>query len=82
MSISWPYAGEMKSKGIAMKWKRFRMSAGATVRTALPYIFAGGALGALIGSVVGSPANGFRVGVILGGAVAFVVLQQKEKRVS
>jgi hypothetical protein len=51
-------------------------SAVATVWKALPYILAGGALGAMIGSALGSFENGFRVGVILGGGVAFVVLKR------
>ncbi len=53
------------------------MTPGAAVRTALPYILAGGALGALIGSALGDVANGFRAGVILGGVVAFVVLRRR-----
>jgi len=47
------------------------------LRTALPCILVGGALGALVGGAIGSGANGTRVGIILGGVVAFVILRRR-----
>ena len=47
---------------------------------ALPHIIGGGVVGALLGAALGSAANGFRVGVILGGAVAFVRLKRRTER--
>ena len=58
------------------------MTAAATLRIALPCILIGGALGAIVGSVLGSIANGFRVGVILGGAIAFIFIQRKKSNAS
>ena len=42
------------------------------IRTALPCILVGGALGAMFGGE-----NGARVGIILGGVVAFVILRRR-----
>jgi F0F1-type ATP synthase assembly protein I len=58
------------------------MTAMATVRSALPYILVGGAVGALVGSFLGDIPNGFRVGVVLGGAIAFIVIRKKKIRAS
>ncbi len=49
----------------------------AVVRIAAPYVLGLALLGALVGRALGSAANGFRVGAILGGVVAFVVLRRK-----
>ena len=49
----------------------------SNLRTALPCILVGGALGAMVGGVLGSVENGIRVGIILGGAVAFVILRRR-----
>lgn len=67
------------AQGMLSKTKRFLADAPAVIGSALPYIIGGGVLGALLGSALGSPANGFRVGVILGGAVAFARLLRKAK---
>ena len=58
------------------------MTVVATLRIALPCILVGGALGAMIGIALGSIANGFRVGVILGGAIAFTIIQRKKPSAS
>jgi hypothetical protein len=50
----------------------------ATIRIALPCILIAGAIGALVGGAFDETANGFRVGVIVGGATAFVYLQRKK----
>ncbi len=47
------------------------------LKIAIPCILVGGALGAVVGSVLDSPANGFRVGAILGGVIAFIILLKK-----
>ena len=61
------------------KVKQFLADSPGVVASALPFIAAGGIVGALAGSALGSPANGFRVGVILGGAVAFVRLRRETR---
>jgi hypothetical protein len=60
--------------------EKSKITAMGKVRTALPYILVGGVVGALVGSFPGDVANGFRVGVILGGAVAFIVIRKKSVR--
>ncbi len=62
------------------KTRQFLADTPGVIAFALPYIVGGGVLGALLGSALGSTANGFRVGVILGGAVAFAGLLRKSKR--
>ena len=47
------------------------------LRTALPCILVGGAIGAMVGSAFGGTTNGARVGIICGGAVAFMILRQR-----
>jgi len=47
------------------------------LRTALPCILVGGVLGVIVGGVLGSAAIGTRVGIILGGVVAFVILRRR-----
>ena len=47
------------------------------LKTGIPCILIGGALGALSGSV-----NGIRVGIILGGVVAFILLRQNKRSTS
>ena len=66
----------------ASKVNQFLRDSPGVVASALPFIVGGGILGVWLGSVLGSPANGFRVGVILGGAVAFVRLRRKTKNPS
>ena len=73
-------ASKVSSQGAYMNSKGSRISSANAVRTAVPYILLGGALGALIGSALGSTANGIRVGVILGGSVAFVLIQRRKAR--
>jgi hypothetical protein len=59
-----------------------RMTIGGTLRIAVPCILIGGALGAGIGSALGDIKNGFRVGVALGGAVAFAIMMRKKRSAS
>jgi hypothetical protein len=47
------------------------------LKTAIPCITIGGALGALVGGVLDSTANGIRVGVILGGVIAYIILLKR-----
>lgn len=47
------------------------------LKTAIPCILIGGALGALVGGVLDSTANGTRVGIILGGVIAYIILRKK-----
>ena len=68
----------MNSQDTNEKANKSRFTAAAIFGIALPFIAIGGALGAMIGSALGSITNGFRVGVILGGVVAFAVLQRKK----
>ena len=72
----------MDSQGTGKNSKVSRMTVGAILRIAGPCILVGGALGAIIGSALGDITNGFRVGVVLGGVVAFTILQRKKRRVS
>jgi len=48
------------------------------LRIALPCILIFGAIGALVGGPFDETAAGIRVGVIVGGAAAFVYLQRKK----
>jgi hypothetical protein len=50
----------------------------AILRLALPCILIGGAIGALVGGPFDETAAGIRVGVIVGGAAAFVYLKRKK----
>jgi hypothetical protein len=50
----------------------------AILRIALPCILIAGAIGAFVGGPFDETANGIRVGVITGGAAAFVYLQRKK----
>jgi hypothetical protein len=59
-----------------------RMPVGAVLRISVPCILIGGALGAAIGGALGDITNGFRVGVVLGGAVAFIIMQRKRRGAS
>jgi hypothetical protein len=70
----------MSSQEMPSKMKRFLADTPVAIGFALPYIIGGGVLGAVLGSALGSTANGFRVGVILGGAVAFWRILRKAKR--
>ena len=54
------------------------MKVSATLQIALPFILIAGVIGALVGGAIGEDANGIRVGVIVGGAAAFVYLQRKK----
>ena len=67
----------MDPQGANEKPRGSRMTVSATLRLALPYIAVGGALGAIVGVALGSAANGFRVGVVLGGVVAFTIMQRR-----
>ena len=53
------------------------MGIGAILSVALPCILIGGAFGALVGAALGSPVGGIRVGVILGGVGAFLILRRR-----
>jgi len=48
------------------------------LRIALPCILVFGAIGALVGCGFGDAVNGTRVGIVVGGCVAFVYLQRKK----
>jgi len=50
----------------------------ATLRIALPIILVAGAMGGLAGGAFGEGIIGIRVGLIVGGIVAFVYLQRKK----
>ena len=66
----------------ASKVKQFLAESRGVGASALPYILGGGILGVSLGSVLGSPANGFRVGVILGGVLAYFRLLRKREKPS
>jgi hypothetical protein len=48
-----------------------------TLRIALPCILIFGAIGALVGGILGDGINGIRAGIVVGGAIAFLYLQKK-----
>ncbi len=55
------------------------MKVSATLRIALPCILIAGAIGALVGGPFDETVAGIRVGVIVGGIVAFIYLQRKKR---
>ena len=57
--------------------KLTRMIIATNLKTAIPCILIGGALGALVGSVLDNTANGARVGIILGGVIAYIILMKR-----
>ena len=52
------------------------------IKTAIPCILIGAALGALVGTVLDSVVHGMRVGIILGGVIAFIILRKRHKKLS
>jgi len=54
------------------------MKVASKLRIALPSILIFGAIGALVGGAAGDAANGTRVGIVVGGVVAYVYLQRKK----
>jgi len=72
----------MGSQGTDKNSKVSRMTVGAYLRIPLPCILIGSALGAMIGGALGDIANGTRVGIILGGVVAFTIMQRKKRSAS
>jgi hypothetical protein len=72
----------VNSRGASGDLRMSSTTVATNLRIAVPCILVGGVLGAIIGTPLGSPTNGFRAGVILGGAFAFVVLQRKKRRAS
>ena len=72
----------MESQGTNKNSKVSRITVGAYLRIPLPCILIGSALGAMIGGALGDIANGTRVGIILGGVVAFVIMQRKKRSAS
>ena len=50
------------------------------LRIALPCILIFGAIWALVGGAIGDGANGTRAGIVVGGGVAFLILQRKNSR--
>jgi len=72
----------MESQGTDKNSKVSRITVGAYLRIPLPCILIGSALGAMIGGALGDIANGTRVGIILGGVVAFVIMQRKKRSAS
>jgi len=72
----------MESQGTEENSKDSRLTVGAYLRIPLPCILIGGALGALIGGALGHDTNGIRVGIVLGGVVAFIIMQRKKRSAS
>ena len=72
----------MDSQGTDKNSRVTRMTVGAKLRIAVPCILIGGALGAMIGSALGDIANGTRVGIVLGGVVAFTIMKRKRRSAS
>ncbi len=72
----------MESQRTNKNSKVSRISLGTYLRIPLPCILIGSALGAMIGSVLGDTVNGIRVGIILGGVVAFIILLRQKRRTS
>ncbi len=54
------------------------MNVAYKLRVTLPCILIFGATGALVGGAIGDGVNGTRVGIVVGGCVAFVILQRKK----
>lgn len=52
-----------------------RATIASNLKTALPCILIGGMLGAMAGVVFDSTAIGARIGIIVGGIVAFLILR-------
>ena len=50
------------------------------LKLAIPCILVGAALGAVVGLVLDSIAHGMRVGIILGGVIAFIILLKRQKK--
>jgi hypothetical protein len=50
------------------------------LKIAIPCIVIGCAFGAVAGIVLDSIANGMRVGIILGGVTAFIILLKRQKK--
>ncbi len=65
-----------------MHKRRNGMKVADRLRTAVPCILVFGLIGALVGGPLGDTPNGIRAGVILGGCVAFIILQRKDARSS
>lgn len=62
----------------AMKKPRITRDLIATnLKVAIPCIMIGGTLGALVGSLLDSSANSIRVGIVLGGVIAFILLHNR-----
>ena len=72
----------MESQGPDKKSKVSRVTLIDYVRIALPCILAGGVLGGIIGDSLRVTENGIRVGIILGGIVAYILLRLKKARSS
>jgi len=72
----------MESQGTDKNSKVSRITVGAYLRIPLPCILIGSALGAMIGGALGDIANGTRVGIILGGVVAYILLLRKKRSAS
>lgn len=72
----------MESQGTDKNSKVSRITVGAYLRIPLPCILIGSALGAMIGGALGDTANGTRVGIILGGVVAYILLLRKKRSAS
>jgi len=72
----------MESQGTDKNSKDSRITFGDYLRIPLPCILIGGALGAIIGGALGDSVNGIRVGIILGGVIAYILLLRKKRRSS
>jgi len=59
-----------------------RMTVAANLRVAVPCILVGGTLGAIVGSALESAVIGIRVGIILGGVIAFTIVRRRKSRAS
>jgi len=73
---------KMEPQGKDKNSKVSRITLGTYLRIPLPCILIGGALGAMIGDALGDIANGTRVGIIMGGVVAFILLRRKKRNAS
>jgi len=73
---------KIESQGKDKNSKVSRITLETYLRIPLPCILIGSVLGGIIGGILGDAINGIRVGIILGGVVAFIVLHRKNRNVN